>query len=73
MSLSVLWNQKWPSVLTVTNLNNLWDKPELDVIYLAHECNNRVGGLLSLLPFFKKNIAEWLINQKLKGCSFLFR
>ena len=38
-------------VFTVKNENNQWSKFELDSRHLEYECNNRVGDLLSLLPF----------------------
>ena len=40
------------------------NKPELDSRYLAYDCNNRIGDLLSLFPFCKKNIIVCLINQR---------
>ena len=58
-------SQKWQSVvLTVKNENNQWNKSELDSRYLEYECNNRIGDLLSLLPFCKKSIVVCLINQR---------
>ena len=52
VSLSILWKWKWQLVvLTVENVNGQWNKPELDSSYLVYECNNRIGGILSLLPF----------------------
>ena len=56
-------SQKWQSVVfTVKNEKNQWSKSELDSRYLEYECNNRIGDLLSLLPFCKKNIVVCLIN-----------
>ena len=53
VSLSILWKWKWQLVvLTVENVNGQWNKPELDSSYLVYECNNRIGGILSPLPFY---------------------
>ena len=53
VSSSILWKRKWQLVvLTVKNVNGQWNKPELDSSYLVYECNNRIGGILSLLPFY---------------------
>ena len=58
-------SQKWQSVvLTVKNENNQWNKSELDSRYLEYECNNRIGDLMSLLPFGKRSIVVCLINQR---------
>ena len=51
-------------MLTVKNENNKRSKSELDSRYLEYECNNRIGDLLSLLPFCKKNIVVCLTNQR---------
>ena len=54
----------WPVVLTVKNENNQWNKSELNSRHLEYGCNNRIGDLLSLHPFCKKNIVVFLINQR---------
>ena len=53
VSSSILWKRKWQLVvLTVKNVSGQWNKPELDSSYLVYEWNNRIGGILSLLPFY---------------------
>ena len=58
--------------------NNQWNKSELYSKYLEHEYNNRIGDLLSFLPFCKKNIIVYFINQRYeafqlgKVCYWIF-
>ena len=51
-------------VETVENPNSHLSKPELGSRCLAHVCNNRIGDLLYVLPFWKKAIVVYSINQK---------
>ena len=52
VSLSISWKPKMAVCgVNCENQNNQWSKSELDSRYLEYECNNRIGDLLSLLPF----------------------
>ena len=64
VSLSILWKPKMTVCdVNVKNVNNQWNKSEIDSRYLVYDCNNRIGDLLPLLPFSKKNIIACLIKQ----------
>ena len=51
-------------VETVENSNSHLSKPELGSRCLAYDCNNRIGDLLYVLPFWKKSIVMYSLNQK---------
>ena len=50
-------------MLTAKNVNSQWSKPKFNSRPFAYKCTNRIGDLLSLLPFFKMNIVVCFTKQ----------